>query len=156
MTTSLIHQIKTFLEETDNDFTPPGSARTDLAVYAEKMARNAAVFASYDAGKMVAMTAIYCNDPSCRIAYMTLAAALPEYRRLRLVSGLIQTAIEYLQRRRFKILQLRIDHGNDRAFRLYRSLGFWVVQEEPQGYLMELTIAAQPPVSDQAHYARHC
>lgn len=155
MTMPLIDQIKTFLEETDNDFNPPGSARTDLAVYAEKMARNAAVFANYDAGKMVAMVAIYCNDPACRIAYMTLAAALPEYRRLRLVSGLIQTAIEYLQRRQFKILQLRIDHGNDSAFRLYQGLGFWVVQEEPQGYLMELTIAAQLPVSPRASYAKH-
>lgn len=138
---SLISEIENLLTQVDEDFCPPISLRVGIPQYAEKIARDAAVFSAYDKGRMIAFIAIYCNELDSRVAFMTMVAVANQYRKSGLASSLIETGIRHIRRLGFNSFRLEVHKTNLNAVAMYKRLGFATVSESDQSLFMEMIIA---------------
>lgn len=134
-------ELEFLLQEIDADFDPPLSSSINLANYAKKIHKNATVFSVHEDGKLVASMAVYCNDPSQQVAFVTMLAVAKSHRSHGLGSNLIKTMVDYLKKRFFKSIKLEIYKTNLRAINFYKRLKFTVVSETDSSVFVELVLA---------------
>jgi hypothetical protein len=70
-------QLLTHLHACDADFSPALSTRVHMGRYAEKINQNAVRFEAWAAGELVGLVAMYCNDHSTGVAFITHVSVLP-------------------------------------------------------------------------------
>lgn len=121
-----VQEIITFLTQTDTDFSPPLSQRTDLKSYAEKMVKNAELIGVRQRGQLTALAAFYCNDFTSRRAYVTYLAVKRDARGAGFGSNLIRTVSRMAGEAGMRTIELQIDRARPKLIEFYRRLGFEV------------------------------
>jgi ribosomal protein S18 acetylase RimI-like enzyme len=117
-------QLLTHLHACDADFSPALSTRVHMGRYAEKISQNAVRFEAWAAGELVGLVAMYCNDHSTGVAFITHVSVLPTWHGQGIASLLIAQSIQYAWASGMKRIKLSVHRGNGPALALYRKLGF--------------------------------
>lgn len=126
-------ELLSFLRSVDTDFHPALSEKVDLSAYARKIIEKANLALDYDGDKIIGLVVVYCNDEINKRAYIPLVGVASGYRNRGIAKKLMMQAIQVVTERGFKIIG--IHSNNPIAVRLYRSLGFVVVNPGERAYL---------------------
>lgn len=113
----------------DNEFEPALSARIHLVEYAAKMAAKATLVSARQDGQLVGIAAVYCNDLSDRIAYVTYLGILPSLRCNGLGTKLMTQVMGAAHAQGMQWVELQTDAGRDASLRFYLRLGFEVISK---------------------------
>ena len=82
-----------------------------------------------------------CNDDLKKVAYISLIAVKPEYRRLGYGKKMLQHDIEYSKNKGMEKVRLEVRKDNEAAISYYQSLKFYFVDEEKlDSFYMECEI----------------
>jgi ribosomal protein S18 acetylase RimI-like enzyme len=82
----------------------------------------------------------YCNDPQKESSYITLIITSPNARKKGLGSCLVEYVLKITKQRGFKRCALEVRKENYVAIKLYESLGFMVVEDRGEKYLMQVEV----------------
>lgn len=130
-------QIISLMKQVDKEFSPSLSEKIDIESYVNKIIDHAVLFQILERGVLVGFLALYCNDTSCKVAYVTMVAIDKACRGKGLATSLIHIAIKYAKRAGFEKLSLEVYKSNHSALQLYKKLGFCVALENDESYLLE-------------------
>lgn len=117
-------QLLAHLRACDADFSPSLSARVHMGRYAEKINQNAVRFEAWAACELVGLVAMYCNDHSTGVAFITHVSVLLTWQGKGIASVLVAQSIEYAWASGMKCIKLSVHRDNGPALALYRKLGF--------------------------------
>lgn len=134
--------IRRHLEACSSAFVPPLDERVSVGDYAMKLAARATTFEAWDGEAMIALAAIYLNDPLGRTAFLTSISVAAAYRGRGIGRELLRQCIARIREVRYRALELEVSPQNVDAVRLYESLGFNVTERRQRMNVMRLVIGA--------------
>jgi len=137
---SLELEILDLLRDVDEDFQPALSCKLNLVEYARKLSINATIFSIYENGKIIAITAVYCNDLNGVRAYIPLIAIRGSHRRLGFGSQLLKSVVQYLSSKEFTLLTLEVYKSNNAALNFYQEFGFSIESKTERSVFLGLPI----------------
>lgn len=117
-------QLASLLQRCDASFVPPLSKRVDLDQYASKIVANAVRFEAWDGAGPVALLAVYCNDQTGGMAWITSVSVAPEWARRGIADALLADCKRHARAAGMRKLALEVDAANTPALQLYRKHGF--------------------------------
>jgi ribosomal protein S18 acetylase RimI-like enzyme len=103
----------------------------DLDAYLAKLGDSAE-------GRCRGFVAFYCNDQATKQAYITLVLVNPRDRGLGIGRTLVACVLALAKRRGFTSCRLQVARHNEVAHAMYVSLGFRVVDDRAEKYLLEI------------------
>lgn len=116
-----------FICAVSDDFVPPLLGRVDVPSYFEKIHTNAVVVTCSSREKeIIGLCAMYCNNTTQKVAYITLIAVLKGYRGQRIATKLLE-----LSERKAKTLgmkKLGIHTNSNIALQCYLKVGYNIVE----------------------------
>lgn len=132
MSTIAFDPIYAFLVKVDRMFPTALSAKTGIREYALKLSQNATLCVVEERGEIVSMVAGYTENTVDQMAYISLVATLPGYRRRSYARDLVLEFIRIAGSKRLRAVHLYTAKGNLAAIRLYSGLGFvpWYPEQE--------------------------
>lgn len=128
-------QIEKFLLVVDKCFPVPLSEKTDLSEYAEKLREKATICAVRGKnGNILSMVAGYTENMVNEIAYISMAATLPQYQGRGYGKKLVKEFMNIAQENRMRGVHLYAVESNKPAMKMYEYLGFekWYLTNEPR------------------------
>lgn len=118
-------EVRQFLQETDNEFPTPLSARVDIDAYAKKLSEFSDFSICRDGESIVGMISCYTNRPP--IGYISNVCIMSAYQGLRVFSELFHRLVDKVKGNGIKIIRLEVDSNNTKAKDVYIHCGFSVV-----------------------------
>lgn len=116
-------QVAAHLRVCAADFRPPLAERVDIDAYAEKIVDRAVRHEAWAGDELVALVAVYCNDPQRMAAFITSVSVLPSWRGRSLAARLLASAVDEARTQGFAAMHLEVA-PNSPAVALYRKCGF--------------------------------
>lgn len=110
----------------------------DIEEYIYKISSKAEFIAHYVEGRCAGFVAFYCNDFVNKNAFITLVLIAPSFRGQGLSNILIKCVLGICKKRKFKACFLEVYKDNYPAIKLYRSLGFFELEEKEEKIIMKL------------------
>ena len=83
-------------------------------------------FEAWSDGILIGLVALYCNDQSRHLAYITSVSVLEGWARKGIASSLIDRSIAYVKELGGWELNLEVSNNNTSAIKLYEKSGFVV------------------------------
>lgn len=117
-------KIKNYFDKMCNCFIPPLNEMVDINEYSNKLTYNADCFFIQNYGENVGFLAIYTNDYSKRVAFITSISVIPEYQGTGISQKLISFSIEHSRKKAMKYIKLEVDKNNIKVMKLYEKNGF--------------------------------
>ncbi|EAT13136.1 GNAT family N-acetyltransferase [Bermanella marisrubri] len=111
----------------------------DIDKYIFKIKSNAEFITHYTSGQCAGFIAFYCNEPTKKIAFITLVLLAPEFRGKGLASNLINYVIEHCKKNKFEKCSLEVRKDNLSAIKLYEKHGFKIKQDCDAKLLMSIS-----------------
>jgi ribosomal protein S18 acetylase RimI-like enzyme len=124
----------------DATFVPPLSSRVEISAYAHKLSAHAIRFEAWAEGSLVGLVAIYCNDASHRLAYITSVSVLPGSQGSGIASQLLEQCIAYVREAGFESIELEVDNENGKALHMYARHGFIARRKSSRNVIMGLNL----------------
>jgi ribosomal protein S18 acetylase RimI-like enzyme len=112
----------------------------DLEAYLAKLGEKAELLSDSVAGRCRGVVAFYCNDESTKQAFLTLVLVASADRGAGLGRALVGCVLDIARHRGFLSCRLEVAQGNDVGRRMYKSLGFRIVQEKGERHVMEVAL----------------
>lgn len=112
----------------------------DVANYVDKIITHAEIVTWNEHGRIGAFVAIYCNDLSNKIAFITMVAVADCHRGRGLATALIAAALAVARSRSLRTCRLQVRQSNLPAMKLYRRLGFYPTDDDNGLITMEVTL----------------
>ena len=137
-----VDQIAGHLRACADDFAPPLTGRVDIDEYARKIESRATRFEAWADDRLVGLVAVYANDATGELAYVTSVSVAPEDGGHGVGTTLLTNAIESMRRRGFRRMALEVEQGNVVAVRLYTRVGFVVTEAQGRMARMDLELRA--------------
>lgn len=128
----------------DSDFVPPLSSRIDIKEYAHKIFTNATRFEAWAGAVLVGLVAMYCNDSSHRLAYITSVSVLPESQGNGIASQLMERCIAFVGDLGFESVELEVDSENSKAVHMYEKHGFLARRSGGACLVLGLDLGGRP------------
>jgi ribosomal protein S18 acetylase RimI-like enzyme len=128
--TATTGDVHAHLTRCDADFTPPLSARLDLADYSAKLAERAVRFEAWDGGQLVGLVAAYVT-PGAREAFISNVSVVSELRGHGIAEALVADCIDRARGSGAATLTLEVATADKAAGRFYEKLGFTDRDPEP-------------------------
>lgn len=132
-------EIAEHLEKCAKEFIPPLNMRVNIVKYANKIYAYANRFEAWGNGSLIGLLAIYCNDKTRAMAYITSVSILKEWCRLGIASHLMKSGIQHVREMGFRSIELEVDSNNKGAIRLYSDMGFEKYSTQEACIMMRLT-----------------
>lgn len=135
------------------DFLPsPLSQRMSPSEFTDKVIAHGEVwFALHRNGKPIGVIVFYANNEETRRAYVSILSVDPSCRGRNVGRMLMKRAIAVARKRNMRSMALHVDLDNIPPNRLYRSLGFRLIEQEGNRGQLELVFArpclAKRPIS---------
>jgi ribosomal protein S18 acetylase RimI-like enzyme len=120
---------------------------TYVETYLRKLDEKAEIISLCCAGDCKGFVAYYCNDTVTQMAYVSLVLVAPMERRKGIGRTLMTIVLEIAKRRGFESCRLEVGKGNEAAYELYVSMGFEVLMDRGDRYLMEIRLNKHVSVS---------
>ena len=127
-----------YMKIVDAYFIPKLSGMVDLKDYAEKLAKSADHFYFEDDGTIVSHLAMYCNDATMKLAYITALSTHPKYSGKRLAGSLIEEAVAFAFQKGFSRITFEVHDENIKCIKLFKIFGFVIAGQRESFKLMEL------------------
>lgn len=115
-------------------FYPEGSG------YLEKIFSKAELVSHDSLGLCLGFVFFYCNDPDGFASYITLLMVNPLSRKLGIGAALVRYVLTLTAQRGFKACRLEVRKENAAAINLYKSMGFYQLEDRSDRYLMETQV----------------
>ena len=112
-------------------FVPEGSD------YLSKLANKAEALCHEMAGQCVGFVFFYCNDPTKSASYISLIMVDPGFRKLGIAAALMRYVLTLTAQRGFQVCRLEVRKENAAAIKLYEAMGFGMLEDRGDKYLME-------------------
>ncbi len=122
--TSTFSDVFNHLTKCDSFFSPPLSQRINLTSYSRKIFQYSFRFEAWYDYELVALLALYLNDPKTEIAFLTNLSVLPCYSRAGIGTTLISQCVDEVKLRGFHQINLEVASSNTRLVRFYKRFGF--------------------------------
>jgi ribosomal protein S18 acetylase RimI-like enzyme len=123
--TAGFNSVQTHLLKCDADFMPRLSLKTDIAVYAEKIAENSVTFEAWINEELVGLIAAYFNDVNGFSGFITNVSTLKQYTGKGIASALVKMCIDYAVNHQFGEISLEVFKENIGAIQLYKKHNFY-------------------------------
>ena len=117
-------QIEQYLKSCDLTFVPPLSTQVEIAEYARKISANAVRFEAWAEDSLIGLIAVYCNDVSRNLSFITTVSVAPDAQGAGIASRLMEQCLAFLRDHGFRFVELEVDRENNKALRLYERFGF--------------------------------
>jgi len=130
-------QIAEHLRACDSEFNPPLSQRVEIGAYARKISAQATRFEAWSDDALIGLLALYCNDTSARIAYITSVSVLGDWTGRGVARSLMVRCIDHAAAVGMLSMQLEVAQTSVRAVRLYQSHGF-SIQSGGEGLILTM------------------
>jgi ribosomal protein S18 acetylase RimI-like enzyme len=127
--------VQQHLERCSEDFKPPLHSYVDICEYSEKIVNNAETFEVWYENKLVALVAVYLNDPEKLNAYITNVSVEKKFQGKGLANILLDNIINKSIALNFKFISLRVRSDNQRAIGIYSLKGFSVVRKDSDKFI---------------------
>lgn len=126
------YKILTFLRRVDKNFPIPLSQKQELEVFSKKLIEKGTICIAADEEELVSMVAGYTDNIVDNIAYISIAATLPEYYGKGLASDLINEFITICKEKKITAVHLYAVHSNLAAVKMYEKLNFveWKIADD--------------------------
>lgn len=124
------------------NFDPPLHTYLNLDSYIDKILKNANRFECWDAGSLVGLVAVYCNDYTNHRSFVTLVSVDNDHQRQGIAKTLMAEAQDYCRANEFKTMALEVYRNNMPAIHLYEKDGFAVEKESANALIMVKDLSA--------------
>lgn len=129
-------QVINHLQQCDKHFVPPLSSRVNIPNYACKIMRHAIRFEAWSKDILVGLVAVYTNDYTNHIAYITNVSVLSAWAGQGIGYRLMNQSIKYAVTIGLHQISLQVASNNLPAITLYKKSGFILTNESSQLVLM--------------------
>ena len=126
-------KIISFLQEINNDFNPPLINKVILEDYVKKVREKAILLVDIENNEIAGILVFYCNDQLYQKGFATLCGVRKQYRRCGIARRLFEKAISHAAENGMKVLALY--SNNPVAIKLYKDLGFQLLEDGERAYL---------------------
>lgn len=130
-------RILKFLREIDSTMIPVLSARVELELYADKLAKRAETLFVYTGIEDVGSCSVYCNTEN---AFITSIAVKTEFRRMHIGSEILKQTKQHVKNRGCKKIVLNVYETNKTAISFYLKSGFCIIENKNEWLKMEWKI----------------
>ncbi|WIV12035.1 GNAT family N-acetyltransferase [Proteiniborus sp. MB09-C3] len=121
-----IDEIRKIVHNFDKVFDPPLSERViDLNTYAEKLYKNAIVFAAIEKNDFIGFIAFYANDKDNNVAYLTQIGVKDKSQNRDVGKSLLDLCIKTSETNNMKAIKLEVFNQNVIAIEFYKKYGFY-------------------------------
>lgn len=110
----------------------------DDAKYLEKLASHAELIVHHDSLGVLGYVFFYCNAADKKASYITLVGTSAHARGKGVGYGLVQHVLHTSKQRGFAQCQLEVRKANTIAFDFYLRMGFEVIEDRGDKYLMSI------------------
>lgn len=128
------------LKTCDLDFFPSLSSRVSLEDYAKKLYNNSITFEAWDENELIGMIAVYFNDLTESIGYISNVCVEDKYKGYHIASDLMQKCIKYAKEHEFKNIVLEVNKKSKAAIHLYHKFNFHQIGNNNEIIKMQLEI----------------
>ena len=143
-------EISEHLSCCDDNFVPPLSSRVEIVSYAKKIETLAMRFEARAGSKLIGLVAVYCNDKTKGISYITSASVLREWMNQGIALCLIQQCAEYAKAIGMRQIELEVALENRPDIKLYAKSGFVATEANTPLVPMRLLLACEGEHEEQA------
>ena len=133
-------EIRSHLDECNNDFMPSLDQRTDIAAYSKRIVDNAVTFEAWADNRLIGLVATYIN-PVEQFAFITDVSVIRKYTGMGIASTLMQMCLRHVEQSRMREVRLEVSPENKPALLLYQKFGFTVTENKDKVVPMRLFIA---------------
>lgn len=133
--------IRKYLIDNDKQFVPKLSNIVDIDEYSKKISNLAEHFILFeDDNDIIGFAAVYCNDLSRKIAYLTYINIADKKKGKGYGKKLLSEIIKYAKTSKFKKLKLEVSKKNIPAISFYYKNKFEIIEENEKTFFMIKTI----------------
>lgn len=129
-------KVERYINKMCNYFIPPLNKIVDINKYSNKLARNADCIFIQNYRKNIGFLAIYTNDYSGKIAFISSISIIPKYQGVGISQKLIDFSIEHARKKGMKYIKLEVNEKNIKAIRLYKRNKFNIISTDNESLLM--------------------
>ncbi len=113
------NKVKNYLNNIGDYFVPPLNQVVDIHRYANKLVQNADCFFIQKHKKNIGFLAIYTNDYSKKIAFISSISIIPEYQGTGISQKLIDFSIEHSRIKGMECMKIEVNENNTKAIKFY-------------------------------------
>ncbi|QOI97868.1 MAG: GNAT family N-acetyltransferase [Flammeovirgaceae bacterium] len=117
------------LVKCNRSFIPALNSRVDIKLYTEKIMNGAVRFEAWFNDRLIGLVAVYLNDNTRKVAYVTNVSVEPVHTGKGLAKKLVMRSIKRASQMSFEQLQLEVSVNNQPAVNLYKDLGFKKIED---------------------------
>jgi ribosomal protein S18 acetylase RimI-like enzyme len=117
-------EVENYFNKMCYHFIPPINQMVDINKYSNKLVQNADCFFIKNHGENIGFLAIYANDHSGKISFISSISIIPEYQGTGVSQKLIDFSIEHAKKKGMKCIKLEVNKNNIRAIKFYRRNRF--------------------------------
>lgn len=139
-------QIHAHLDNCASAFIPPLDQTVDIAIYADKLNSLAQTFEVWRQDTLVGLLAVYCNDPTRNVAFITNVSVLPAWTGRGIAAHMVGECTAFVIAKGFSRIRLEVNAANRSALALYERNGFTrtaMVDKTSSMVIMELPILTE-------------
>jgi ribosomal protein S18 acetylase RimI-like enzyme len=131
-----LKEIENYFNNMCYHFIPPINQLVDINTYSNKLVQNADCFFIKNRGKNIGFLAIYTNDHSGKIAFISSISIIPEYQGTGISQKLMDFSIKHAREKGMKYLRLEVSKNNIRAMKYYEKNIFNIESTDNNSLIM--------------------
>jgi len=125
------------LKTVDNSFfNEPLSHRVDLAIYAKKLAHNAAHFSCFENSELIGVFCCYMNDLVSKTAYISIGCICPAFQGKGIGHKLTKMCEDEAINKGFRFIECEIHNQNIPVIKMYKKMGYCIARKENESFFM--------------------
>jgi ribosomal protein S18 acetylase RimI-like enzyme len=117
-------------------FIPPINQVVDINKYSKKLVQNADCFFIQNHEENIGFLAIYANDYSSKISFISSISVIPRYQGTGVSQKLIDFSVEHARKKGMKYIKLEVNKNNIKAIKFYKSNKFTIELTDNNSLLM--------------------
>jgi ribosomal protein S18 acetylase RimI-like enzyme len=129
-------QVQDYFNRMCDYFIPPINQVIDISVYSDKLVQNADCFFIQNGEENVGFLAIYTNDCSGKVSFISSISVIPRYQGTGVSQKLIDFSVEHAGKKGMKYIKLEVNKNNIRAIKFYKSNKFTIELTDNNSLLM--------------------
>ena len=133
-------QWKVLLNEINDYFVPSISTKTDLDIYAAKLAANANTLFMMERETRLGILVYYANSESKDFAFITLFLVWPQFVKNKIGKDLMVSFIKKMKERGIKSISLEVYAKNTKAIEFYYKNNFILDKISNNTYFLKLNL----------------
>lgn len=129
-------QVKDYFNRMCCEFIPPVNQVVEVGIYSDKLVQKADCFFIQNGEENIGFLAIYTNDYSKKVSFISSISIVPQYQGTGISQKLLDFSIEHSRKKKMKCIKLEVNKNNTRALKFYERNKFTIVSTTNDNLLM--------------------